>query len=267
MLFRRTHDDDESTPARKAFPLLLASLLLLVTFSAHGLDVPRLKGRVNDHAGLLSPEQASRIENALAQHEAATSNQIALLTVPSLEGEDLEGFSIRVAEAWKLGQKGKDNGVILLVARDERKMRIEVGYGLEGALTDVESSQIIRNVVVPLFRSGDYYAGIASGLQAIVSAIEGEFSGEGGAVGMARGRRSPGGGLSSLLFYLLILVFSGGSFFMRRGRRGGMLLPAMFLLGGGRRGRGGGFGGGGFGGGGFGGGGGGFGGGGSSGGW
>jgi len=115
---------------RRIAAALVTALLLTTGFPALGLDVPRLKGRVNDYAGLLSPGQAARIEQALQKHEMQTTNQIVLLTVPSLEGEDIEGFSIRVAEAWKVGQKGRDNGVIFVVARDDRKMRIEVGYGL-----------------------------------------------------------------------------------------------------------------------------------------
>ena len=260
----------ESASAKRIAAVLITALCLAAGSPALGLDVPRLKGRVNDYAGLLSSDQAARIEQALQKHEMQTTNQIVLLTIPSLEGEDIEGFSIRVAEIWKVGQKGRDNGVIFVVARDDRKMRLEVGYGLEGALTDAESSQIIRNVVVPLFRQGEYYTGIAAGIQSIIQSIEGEFTGAGGAARMARGRRASGGGLSQLIFYLLVLIFFGGSFFLRMG----LFLPGMFLLGRGHRGRrggmggfgGGGWSGGGFGGG-FGGGGGGFGGGGASGGW
>jgi uncharacterized protein len=106
-----------------------------------------------------------------------SSNQIAVLTIPSLEGESLEEFSHRVATTWKLGQKGTDNGVLLLVAIGERKVRIEVGYGLEGVLTDIRSAQIIRNEIVPRFRAGDMPGGVTAGINAILKTIEGTYQG------------------------------------------------------------------------------------------
>ncbi len=121
--------------------LSLASALTSLSFA---LDVPSLTGRVVDLAHVLPPNTVESLTARLKAHEETTSNQVTVLVLPSLEGEPLESFSHRVATTWKLGQKGTDNGVLLLVAMKERKIRIEVGYGLEGALTDARSAQIIR---------------------------------------------------------------------------------------------------------------------------
>lgn len=160
----------------------MRALLILVgclwPLAVPALEVPPLKGRVNDMAGLLSPGSATLLEGLLKAHEDSTSNQVALLTIPSLEGEDLEGFSMRVVEQWKLGQAKKDNGVLLLVARDDREVRIEVGGGLEGLLPDITCGRIIRNEIVPRFREGDYEGGILRGAGAILAAIGGVYPAE-----------------------------------------------------------------------------------------
>ncbi|HRK61241.1 MAG TPA: TPM domain-containing protein [Candidatus Omnitrophota bacterium] len=132
-------------------------------------------GYVTDHAGLLSPQIRVQIESVLSQYEKETSNQIVLAIFPTLGGSSLEDVSIRIAEKWKIGQKDRDNGVLFVVFRDDRQMRIEVGYGLEGVLTDLLSSQIIRNDVVPHFRAGDYERGIYEGVRAIIDAARGEY--------------------------------------------------------------------------------------------
>jgi uncharacterized protein len=161
-------------PVRGDRPALLL-LLLLLALPAHAAEVPYLSGRVNDLAGVLSNTAASELELLLKAHEDSTSNQVAVLTIPSLEGEPLEEYSLRVAEAWKLGVKGRDNGVLLLIAREERKVRIEVGSGLEGALPDAVCGQIIRNEIVPRFRRDDYDGGVRAGAEAILKAIRGEY--------------------------------------------------------------------------------------------
>ena len=125
-------------------------LLLLFPVAGYPLDVPPLSSRVNDSAGMLSAGARQRLEAELAAFERDESTQIVLLTIPSLEGEPVEQFGIKVAEAWRIGRKGIDNGVILLLARQERKVRIEVGRGLEGRLTDLVSGRIIRNEISPL---------------------------------------------------------------------------------------------------------------------
>ena len=150
--------------------------LCLLPLAAPAREVPPLKGRVNDYAGLLSPQAASLLESLLKAHEDSTTNQVALLTIPSLEGEDLEGFSMRVVEEWKLGRVKEDNGVLLLLARDDREVRIEVGGGLEGALPDITCGRIIRNELVPRFREGDYEGGILRGTGAILAAIGGTYA-------------------------------------------------------------------------------------------
>ena len=138
--------------------------------------VPELWGqRVHDEAHALKQETADQLEKELKSYEDSTTNQVAILIVQSLDGEVLETYSLRVAEKWKLGQKGKDNGVLLFIAVDDHKMRIEVGQGLEGVLTDAQSSRIIRNEIAPEFRRGDYDAGIKAGVNGIVKAIAGEY--------------------------------------------------------------------------------------------
>lgn len=157
---------------------LLAALFFIGVPSTTGAAVPQPAGYVTDLAEILSSQQAASLDRALSDYEQRTSNQIVVLTVKSLEGQDIESYSIAVAEAWKAGQKHKDNGAILLIAPNERKVRIEVGYGLEGVLTDAKSSQIIRNILAPHFRSGDYYGGITAAVSAMEAVIGGEFTAE-----------------------------------------------------------------------------------------
>ena len=155
-----------------ALACVLASALTSLSFA---LDVPPLTGRVVDLAHVLPPNTIESLTARLKAHEETTSNQVTVLVLPSLEGEPLESYSHRVATTWKLGQKGTDNGVLLLVAMKERKIRIEVGYGLEGALTDARSAQIIRGEIVPRFRAGDAPGGVAAGVDAILKTIEGTY--------------------------------------------------------------------------------------------
>lgn len=244
--------------------VLLAAILLLGATQASALDVPPLSGRVNDHANMISPQARQQLERQLAELEASDSTQVVVLTVPSLEGDNLESFSIRVVEAWKLGRKDRDNGVLFLASRDDRKMRIEVGYGLEGVLTDVLAGRILDLAVKPRFKTGDFDGGFLVGVQAIGMAVRGEFKGTGQTVR----KKKSGGALPLILLPLAFIVFSQMFGGRRRGGSSG-LLGLLFLssmLGNGRgHGSGGGFGDGGFGG--FSGGGGGFGGGGASGDW
>ena len=138
-------------------------------------QVPELTGRVMDNAGLLSPTTESVLTSQLKTHEDSTGNQIAILTVETLNGRVLENFSLEVARTWELGTSEFDNGVLLLIAEQERKMRIEVGYGLEGALPDATADRIIRYEMRPRFREGDFDAGVRAATSAIISAIEGEY--------------------------------------------------------------------------------------------
>ena len=146
--------------------------LLLTAAAAAALDVPFLSGRVNDNAEVLNDATRRSISERLKAHEDKTGDQIAVLTVPSLEGESIEEYAVKVFEAWKLGNKGKDNGVLIIVAPKDRRMRIEVGYGLEGTLTDLAAGRIVRNVMTPRFKSGDYNGGVDAGVQAILALLE-----------------------------------------------------------------------------------------------
>jgi uncharacterized protein len=153
--------------------VVLAVGLLLLVASAQAQDVPYLAGRINDLADLIPADQQDRIEAKLAQLEAATGAQVAVLTVESLQGEDPEGYALRVAETWKLGRAGVDDGALLLVSRDDRRLRLEVGYGLEPKLTDALSRSILDDVIVARFRAGDFGGGIEAGVEAIAAAVEG----------------------------------------------------------------------------------------------
>ncbi|RMH20894.1 MAG: TPM domain-containing protein [Acidobacteria bacterium] len=155
---------------RRAAVLLLA---LLAGAHAAALEVPYLGGRVNDLAEMLSPEVEARLEEALRRHEQATGNQVAVLTIPSLEGENLEDFSIRVVETWQLGRQGVDDGVLLLLARDDRKMRLEVGYGLEPTLTDALASRILNEIMRPRLRQGDADGAVEAGVNAVLAVLSG----------------------------------------------------------------------------------------------
>lgn len=165
--------------------------ILLMAASAWALDVPPLTGRVVDLAHVLPADVAASLTRDLEAHETKTSNQVAVLILPSLEGEPLESFSHRVGTTWKLGQKGTENGVLLLVALRERKVRIEVGYGLEGTLTDLRSAHIIRQEIVPRFRAGDLPGGILAGVQAILGTIDGTYKAEEVLADRARSGQGP----------------------------------------------------------------------------
>jgi uncharacterized protein len=216
------------------------------------LEVPKLNGYVNDLAGVISPETELKIEHFLRGFESSDSTQLVVLTIDSLEGEALEEYSLKVVESWKIGQKEKDNGALLLIARQEREMRIEVGYGLEGKLTDLLAGRIIDNEIKPRFQAGDFDGGVIAGVASMAEAVRGEYQGT-GRVGQKK-KRNPLGSLALLLFLGPGLMLLGGGGRRGRYRRGGFWIGGL-----------GGFGG--SGGGGFGGGGGGFGGGGASGGW
>jgi uncharacterized protein len=156
-------------------------LFLLVSALAYALEVPPLTGRVVDRAGALPPGAVASLAAQLAAHEQRFGNQVAVLMIPSLGREPLEDYSHRVATTWRLGQKGQDNGVLLLIVIHDRKIRIEVGYGLEGTLTDAKSARIIRNEIVPRFRAGDISGGVAAGVTAILGTIEGTYAPKDGA--------------------------------------------------------------------------------------
>jgi uncharacterized protein len=162
-----------SRVGREPARLMVLLACLTAAVASWALDVPPLTGRIVDVAHIMPPEILGKLNHELEAHETKTSNQVAVLILPSLEGEPLEPYAHRVATTWALGQKGRDNGVLLLIALRERKVRIEVGYELEGALTDLRSSRIIRHDIVPRFRAGDMPGGITAGVRAILQTIEG----------------------------------------------------------------------------------------------
>jgi uncharacterized protein len=149
--------------------------LLITVFVTGAADIPFLTGRVTDNAQILSPEVNRLLSDSLKMHEHRTTNQVAVLTIPTLEGESIEDYANRVFNEWKLGQKGKDNGVLILIVPSEKRMRIEVGYGLEGTLTDLVASRIIQYIMTPRFREGDYDGGITEGVLAVISILEGGY--------------------------------------------------------------------------------------------
>lgn len=157
--------------ARAAFGFLL----LLFALSAWAqVAVPDLSRRVTDLSGTLSAGQMAALDDKLAAFETHKGSQIALLIVPTTQPEDIAQFSMRVAEQWKIGRAKVDDGVILIVAKDDRKLRLEVGYGLEGAIPDAIAKRVITETITPYFKAGDYYGGIDAGVQQLMRLIEGE---------------------------------------------------------------------------------------------
>ena len=195
------------------FSLVLA---LTVTISIRALaqpDIPEHGGQwVHDQANVLSASAKANLEQILKRERDSTSNQIAVLIIPSLEGYPIEDFSLRVAEAWKLGQEKKDNGVLLLIALQDKQMRIETGSGLEGVLTDAQSGRINRNEIAPYFRRGDYDGGVAAGVGAIIKVIKGEYVNDEPPVKKTSSKKFP---LGSIFVVILII------YLMSRGGRGG----------------------------------------------
>ncbi len=280
-------------PAARTW-IVAAVLILSSVAGAQQVPVPELNARVTDLTATLTSAQKSALEQKLQAFESSKGSQLAVLMIPTTGEESIEQYSLRVVELWQLGRKKIDDGALLIVARNDRTLRIEVGYGLEGALTDATSKRIINEIIVPYFRKGAFYEGIDAGLERMIRVIEGEPLPE-PARRVARGDADffqigpvvlmlvvvVGGVLRALLGRLPAAVVTGGAATVLAWLFMGALVVALLagliafiftLLGGtGRRGGwhsgGGGFGGGGFGGGGFSGGGGGFGGGGASGRW
>jgi uncharacterized protein len=158
---------------KRASIIFLLLLMLLTGSILSAADIPYLTGRVTDNAQILSETTRQSLTESLKEHEDRTSNQIAILTVPTINGESIEEYAVEVFKAWKLGQKGKDNGILIVVVPNDRRMRIEVGYGLEGTLTDGMAGQIIRSVMTPRFKNGDYNGGITDGVRAVINVLEG----------------------------------------------------------------------------------------------
>ncbi|MBU0506374.1 MAG: TPM domain-containing protein [bacterium] len=156
---------------KKRLIFLILICLLIIPFISFARAIPLMTGPVVDEAKLLSQATNQKISHFLKTYYAQSGNQIQLLTINSLEGDPLEDFSIRVVDKWQLGDAEKDNGILFLIAKNDRKMRIEVGQGLEGALTDLQAGRIINNVITPYFKQGAFEDGILAGLNAITKAL------------------------------------------------------------------------------------------------
>jgi len=203
-------------------------LLLLLPHLACALEVPQLRGRVNDYANMLSPGAAERLEQVLADFEKSDSTQIVVLTINSLEGESLEGYSIKVAEAWQIGRTKLDNGAILLIAKQERKVRIEVGLGLEGVLTDLVSGRIIRGDMSPHFKNNEYDTGISAGVSSIMQVVRGEYTAQ--PRDLKQGKKSASPAVTLLVFLLVAVVFLGSISKFLGGAAGAAGLPLIGFL-------------------------------------
>lgn len=226
---------------RKFFKISLSFLIILNLLVA--LPVPTLTGRVNDQANLLSVQERQQLDDFLMLYEKESSNQFVLLIIPSLKEESLEGFSIKVAEKWQLGQKGKDNGLLLLIALQEHQVRLEVGYGLEGVITDAFSGEVIRTVLAPAFQQSKFYDGFYAAFYALAEKASGEFSADqhtlpvyrvdqsGRSAGMLNEGQVESAFIALLLFGFLAGGMSGAG--VKRGFLGSVFLPliAFTLLG------------------------------------
>ena len=199
---------------RRWWPAIVAVVLALIALPALAQSFPPLSGRVVDAADLLSPEQEAQLTQLSAGIEQAAGRQFVVATVPSLEGREIEDYGYRLGRAWGIGQKGANNGIILLVAPNERKVRIEVGYGLEPIMTDALSSVIINQTILPRFKAGDMAGGIVAGADAIASqmklppeAAEQRAQQQVGQANQQRRRSGGGGDVGIAIFWIVVVMF------------------------------------------------------------
>src|SRR5579872_899770 len=200
----------------KTFVLLFSLTFLSVAFAQTQPDVsiPTINRYVTDLSGTLSSDQVNTLNEELVQFDKNTSNQVIVLIVPTIGDHSIEDYSIAVAEKNKVGKKGRDNGVLLLIAMNDHKMRIETGYGLEGALPDAICSQIIRDVITPKFRENDFYGGVSDGIDAIMQATKGEFKGTSQTT-QPRNSKETARDAFLLIKLGILLLFIFGGFFTR----------------------------------------------------
>ncbi len=238
---------------------LAIALTLCVALPAHAGALPALDRRVVDEAGALAPAARERLESELAGYEQRTGHQFAVLILKGLDGDVLEQLSLRAAEEWRLGDARRDDGLLVVLAMKERAVRVEVGYGLEGIVTDALSSRVIRETMTPRFARGDIAGGLTAGLEVLMKAAAGESTGAGASGAGSTVQRSPSWTSVVPMLVVVLLVFATGVARRRghvgrhgtatgRGTGARGLWPLLFLasvLGGGGRGGGGGFGGGG----------------------
>jgi uncharacterized protein len=188
--------------------LVLAGALAVLPVPARAeVPVPVLKERVTDLTGTLSAAQKSELEARIAAYESRRGSQIAVLMLPTTKPEEIEQYAIRVAEAWKIGRKGVDDGLILVVAKDDRRLRIEVGYGLEGAIPDSVAKRVIEERITPRFRDGDFYGGVRDGVEQLIRLAEGEKL---PAPQASRGRQAPDNWSNYLIAAIVFIAVAGG---------------------------------------------------------
>ena len=201
-------------------------LLLITSFAAWAQDIPSKPNPpklVNDFTGTLTPDQQNALEQKLYHFDDSSSTQIAVVIVSSTKGTDVADYAIELGRKWGVGQKGTNNGVVLLIAKDDRKLNISPGYGLEGALPDITCKQIIDYTIVPRFKGNDYYRGIDEGTNEIINAVRGVYKAPAGY--NKKGKSSAG---KIVLIVIMIIIFlavsgggsGGGGFMSRRGYRG-----------------------------------------------
>ena len=182
---------------------LAALFFMLIAGAAGAAPVfPALTGRVVDNAAIISPQGKAELDNLFAEYEKQTTNQIVVVTVPTLNGQPIEDYGYKLGRAWGIGQKGKNNGVLFIIAPNDRKLRIEVGYGLEGVLTDANSSLIINNIVLPQFKQGNMEKGVLDGSVAIVSILSGKPVN----LKPAQQQQTQGGDIPAWLIILIFII-------------------------------------------------------------
>lgn len=185
--------------------ILTLCLSVCAQWAQADLTFPPLSGRVVDTAGMLDTPGKERLSQMLRAHEELSTEQVVVVTVPNLQGSTIEDFGYQLGRYWGIGQKGKDNGALLIVARDERKVRIEVGYGLEDRLTDAQASVIISQIITPAFRQGDFVGGITRGTEAIVQVLGGDPLAE-PAIGASGGEEEVSDWRITLLLFALFVI-------------------------------------------------------------
>jgi len=215
---------------KRALPIILIALL---AFSSHAAEVipPKPDRYFNDYAGVVSKEAVQRFNDQLAQFERETSGQVVVAIFPKMQSDsDIADYTQRVAQAWGVGHKERRNGVVLFVFTQDRKMFIQIGYGLEGALPDATAFDITERHIKPLFRNGNYEGGIASGIDLICKAIRGEYKGSGKIVAEQRHGRNAFGLLPFVIFVIVLIIISRlmrrlGGYGYSSGREGPIFLP------------------------------------------
>jgi uncharacterized protein len=218
---------------RRRFYSFLVGTLWLVTAAVAAEVIPAAPpDHFNDYASLVNRQVAARLENTLTEFERTTSNQILVVIYPHMESDSsIEDYTVRVAQSWRVGQKGKKNGAVLFIFSQDRKLYIQVGYGLEGALPDARCKQIIENEITPHFRAGDFSGGVAAGVDAMIAAARGEYTGSGRLVADQNGSSSRGPGAGMIFAAILVIIVISS---LRRRRtygysRGGRFFPPVYV--------------------------------------